>query len=100
MKLMDMFIRKQDVILREIHGLYYLIDIKCNYNSDGHSIPTLNDVGKTIWESLEVPAQIDDIVEKITKLFDVSNVPKNEIRTDIENYILMLIQMGYVTNVR
>lgn len=99
-KFMDVFIRNQDVVLREVHSLYYLVDIKCNYNSNGHSIPALNEVGKAIWESLSTPTKIDDIINKIKKLFDVTNISESEVKSDVENYISTLIKMRYVTNVR
>lgn len=98
--ILDIFVSNQNIVLRKIHSLYYLVDIKCNYNSEGHAIPALNEVGKAIWESLAEPTKIDAVVKKIIELFDVSSVSESEIKSDVVNYISMLIKMGYVTNVR
>ncbi len=97
---MDTFVRNQDIVLRKVHSLYYLVDIKCNYNREGHAIPALNEVAKAIWESLAEPTKIDDVVKKIKELFDVSYVSESEIKSDVLNYISMLTKMGYITNVR
>ncbi len=96
---MDKFVRNQNVVLRKIHSLYYLVDIKCNYNNGSHSIPALNEVGKVIWEALSEPVKIDNIVDEVIKTFDVSQISENEIKSDVENYISILIKMRYVTNV-
>jgi len=97
---MDKFVRNQDIVLRKVHSLYYLVDVKCNYSSKGHSIPALNEVGKVIWESLANPTKIDNIVKEIITLFDVSKISESEIKADVESYILLLTKMRYVTNVR
>lgn len=96
---MDKFVRNQDIVLRKVHSLFYLVDIKCNYNSEGHSIPALNEVGKVIWESLKKPTEIDDIVKEIIKFFDVSNISESEIKSDVENYLSILLKMEFITNV-
>ena len=95
----EKFIRKQDVVLRDIHSTYYLVDIKCNYRNDYHRLPVLDEVGKLIWESLSCPLSLEDIVKIIKASFNVTNVSENELRSDISEYIFMLSSLGYVKNV-
>ncbi len=96
---MDVIKRNNNIVLRNIHSLYYLVDIKCNYNNESHSIPTLNEVGKVIWESIEKPTKLDDVVKKVITSFDISGININDIKSDVIEYISLLIKMGYVENV-
>lgn len=93
------YVAKPDVILRDIHSTYYLVDIKCNYRNDYHQLPVLDNVGKVIWEAITSPLSIEDIVKRVKAAFDVSNVSDTELRSDVSDYLLMLSSLGYVKNV-
>lgn len=96
---MNRYVRNPNVVLRKIHSLYYLIDIKSNYRRDTHALPTLNEVGKVIWEMLDAPTDANAIKQKIKELFDVSSLPDGTVEADVDNYISALKDMGYVKNV-
>lgn len=96
---MQRYVHSENVILREIHSVYYLIDIKCNYNSYSHTLPTLNEVGVAIWNAIASPATIEDIMKVLKETFDVSEVSDDEVEKDINEYISLLNKMGYVSYV-
>ncbi len=77
-----MFRKKEGIVLRKIHGLYYLIDIKCNYTDDKCYLYETNEIGAFLWENLdrfpgagalahELWGQITDEVEEEVILADV-----------------------------
>lgn len=96
---MERFIRKPDVVLRDIHSTYYLVDIKCNYRNDHHRLPVLDEVGKVIWETISSPSSIEDIVNQVKSSFDVADVSDSELRSDACEYLTALNSLGYIKNV-
>ena len=57
--------KNKNIVLREIHDSYFLIDITQNYLSDVCSIYEVNEIGKFIWESLETLVPIS-VAEEIS----------------------------------
>ena len=95
----EKYVAKPDVVLRDIHSTYYLVDIKCNYRNDYHRLPVIDEVGKVIWEALSSPMTIEDIAKRVKATFDITNVQESELRSDISEYLAMLSAIGYVKNV-
>ena len=96
----EKYIRKPDIVLRDIHSTYYLVDIKCNYRNDYHRLPVVDEVGKVIWESLLNPLSVEEIIERVKASFDVAGVTESELHSDVSDYLLMLSSLGYVKNVQ
>lgn len=96
---MRQYVRNKNVVLRKIHSAYYLVDIKSNYNCYSHTLPALNEVGAVIWDTIASPATIEDIVEALKRIFDMSAVSDDEVESDVKEYISILSKMGYVSYV-
>ena len=75
--------RRDGYVLREIMGEYLLIPVSMR---DGASsqVATLNEGGKFLWELLERERSIDELVEEMTREYDVST---DEARTDILEFV-------------
>lgn len=53
----------------------------------------LDEVGELVWESINGEKSINDIIDKVSRAYDVD---KSDIRQDIEDFINDLIQKNLV----
>lgn len=89
--------RRDGYVLREIMGEYILIPVSMK-NGASSQVATLNEGGKFLWELLERERSIDELVEEMTREYDVS---AEEARTDILEFVNHLkINSLLITEVR
>lgn len=50
--------KREGIVNRKIHDLFYLIDIRANYTQDKCILYQMNEIGNFIWDNLEIA---DDI---------------------------------------
>lgn len=84
---------------RNIHGAFYLIDIRDNYLDDKCRLYEINEVGDVIWNILdsssEEESQIDCIVKYIIDLI-VDDVSYYVIKNDVESFIGSISKEGFL----
>lgn len=88
-------VRREDVILRQIHGAYLLVDITDKYQDDSCSIYELNEVGSVIWNYVDGVKTIRDIAMLLHEMItdDVSLV---DIEGDVSAFLQDLSSLGFV----
>lgn len=83
---------KSDFILRQIAGKNVVLPIgMATVNFDG--MMTLNNSGVMLWKTLEQGATRDELVDVLTKEYDVSN---EEAGKDVDEFIAALQQTGCI----
>lgn len=84
------FKRKQDVIAAGLHDEMVMMDIeKGKYF-------TLNPVGTVIWNLLETPYSLEDLVERLMEEFEVDLA---QCRQETEDYLQNLLKAGLVEKI-
>jgi len=53
----------------------------------------LNEFGVDIWNQLEQPADIDEIIEKLKEFYDIEQI---EIRYEIDQFLKLLQSKGFI----
>lgn len=88
-------IKKDGIILRHIHGTYFLIDVKCNYLNDKCYLYELNEIGAFIWENIDKYNTVLRLAHYLHSQI-VGDVEIEEIASDIESYINALENEGFI----
>ncbi len=86
------FIQDQGVVTRQIAGETVLVPIRSGA-ADLDFIYTSNDMGTTIWESLDGEKSVDQIVETVCREYDV---PAEEATQDVMDFLSALETAGLV----
>ena len=91
--------RNENVVERNIHGAFYLINIQDNYLDDKCRLYEMNEMGSVIWNIIDVSSeeksQIDYIVRYIIGLI-VDEVSFDDIRKDVESFIDSISKEGFL----
>ena len=87
--------RKRNIVLRDIHGSYYLINIKGNYLDEKCRIYEINEIGKYIWDNIDSIMNILGIVNRLSQEIE-EDVDRNIIETDVRNFIGVLMKEGFL----
>ena len=88
---------RDGVVERNIHGIFFLIDIKDNYLDDKCSLYELNEMGHVVWSSIPKyrDNQIQRIADDIEKM--ISDKVANEIiQNDVKGYLATLANKGFL----
>jgi len=89
-------IRKKDgIVFRKIHGLFYLIDIKCNYTDDKCFFYELNEIGAYLWNSIDTFNTIESLAHNLYEQI-VDDVDEAVIIADVQEYMSVLENEGFV----
>lgn len=96
--MIDMYKRNERIVLRKCGDFHFLIDPHCSYNREDEDILQLDEIGVLIWEFIDTPRNIDEIVsiildnimdEKTKSLISV-------ISEDVTAFLKQLIDAGYI----
>lgn len=90
-----MYERCKNIVLRNIHDTYFLIDITDNYMDDECVLNETNEVGVIIWRMLSKPIEIDEVVHELKKQLN-GEIKDDILHSDIEEYIQYLLQLGFI----
>ena len=88
-------VKREDVILRQIHGAYLLVDIRDKYLDDSCSIYELNDMGAIIWNQVDGVKATRDIANILQEMI-VDDIPLNTIEKDVTDFIQDLSSLGFI----
>lgn len=91
------FKRNRNIVLRNIHGAHFLIDITDNYQDDKCVIYELNEIGKFIWENID-GNNVKKLSEKL-KILIVDDIEYEIIYNDIFEYVNVLLKDNFIQNV-
>jgi hypothetical protein len=86
------YARRNDVIARCVAGEYLLVPIRNNL-ADMNAIYALKGTGGHIWDVLEGPRSVDDLVAAVVHRFEVS---EETARLDVSSFLEDLLGRGLV----
>lgn len=90
--------RNENIVKREIHDTYFLIDITQNYLENTCSLYEINDIGLFIWDQLNHSNTIITIAENLYNAIE-DDVAFEDILSDVEDYINILKKENFVVEV-
>lgn len=90
-----MYIQNENIVSRKIHDAIFLIDITDNYNNSECTLMEIDEMGLYIWSMLDSVTSIDEVAKKI-KAALVDDVEYEQIYDDVKEFILVLVEQGYV----
>lgn len=95
-----LYIQKDNIILRDIDGVYVLIDItKRNYSHKNYFL-SINEVGKCIWSFISKKKSIHEITKFIMELLaDDEDIDYNQVYIDTKEFLEYLINEDYLLGV-
>ncbi len=93
-----MFIKNDNIVLRKIHGSFFLIDISDNYLEDKCSIFEINEIGKFIWDSMDEYNTIEELVSTLQNVID-DEIPYEELYSDVSEYMNDIVDKKFVLEV-
>lgn len=91
------FKRNKNIVLRNIHDAYFLIDITDNYQDDKCVIYELNEIGSFIWKNIE-GNDVEGISKKLKDLI-VNDIEYEVIYNDVIEYMKVLLNDNFIRNV-
>lgn len=89
-------LKKRDgIVCRKIHDLFYLIDIKCNYYDDKCYLYELNEVGAFLWNCIDEYNTVALLTRRLLAEI-IDDVDEKIVEADVEQYIQNLMLEGFV----
>ena len=93
-----MLVKNNNIVLRSIHGSYFLIDITDNYKGDKCALYEINETGKFLWDGLDKT----DSLKTLTTLFKaalIDEIPYEVLFDDVSDFINDLKDKHFVLEV-
>lgn len=87
--------RNPDIVLRKVHGSYFLIDIADNYSGDKCSIYEVNQTGVFIWDNIDGNREIDDLVALLSDAI-TDDIDRRVLRSDVDEFTSDLLARSFV----
>ncbi len=94
---MKTFTTNKNIVCRNIHGSYFLIDITDNYSDDNCRLFEINEIGFIIWNGLKTfkSNQIENITNDIlSRLID--DINPQVIQKDVSDFISLLQKKNFI----
>lgn len=88
------FKRNENIVLRNIHDTYFLIDITDNYQGDKCVIYEINEIGKFIWENID-GKYVEDVVKKLHSII-IEKIEYQVIYNDVLQYVNILLEKNFI----
>jgi len=94
------YFKNDDVVLRDIHSMFFLINIKKKYFDGNQMLIKINEVGVQIWNVVDEHHEFEFICDRIIKLYSIpySEIPL--IKNDVSEFCNNLVKLGYLKNGR
>lgn len=82
-----LFVQKKDVVLRNIDGLFFLVDITKKDYADNSFMICINEMGKFIWDCLKQTCSMEELTKSIINSLVGDDPEFNEIYNDTKDFI-------------
>lgn len=90
---------REGIILRDIAGIYFLIDIHKKNCYDLQKIDTVNEIGKEVFGIImnQKNITLDEIIDKLTaKIINYTPDMREKISNDISKFVEQMVDKGYI----
>ena len=88
-------IKNQEIVERNIHGTYFLVDLKQNYLDEKCYIYELNEMGHYIWNNIDLFPSVESFVSKLQSEL-VDQIPFETLLKDVYEFINCLSEEGFL----
>lgn len=89
-------IKKNDnIVARQIHGTFFLIDISDNYSNNKCALYEINETGMFIWNNINGLHKLDDIATLLKNAI-LDDVDYRVISDDVADFINALVIKHFV----
>lgn len=88
------FIRNKNIVLRNIHDTYFLIDITDNYQDDKCVIYEINEIGKFIWENINEKT-VEDVAKELHSII-IEEIEYQVVYNDVLEYVNILLEKNFI----
>lgn len=88
-------LKNKNIVSREIHSSYFLIDITDNYAHDKCALYEINETGKFIWDHIDDTRSICDLVAKLQAAI-IDEVDYQVLYDDVSEFVDTLIAKNFV----
>lgn len=92
---MQKYRRKTDIVLRPIHGTWFLINIADNYKNDTCALHEVNETGAFLWKHLESPGTVNGLAHELSEAI-IDDVDESIILQDVSDYLSSLLELGFL----
>lgn len=87
--------KNENIVLRNIHGSCFLIDISDKYQGDKCSMYEINETGEFIWNSISDGKEISNVADELAAAI-IDEVDYELVLSDVTEYIRDLCGKGFV----
>ena len=94
------YFRNNDVVLRDIHSMYFLINVREKYFEGNQALIKINEVGVQIWTVIAECHEFELICNKIIRLYSIPFSELQTVKNDIREFCHNLVELGYLKNDR
>jgi len=91
-------LRNDKVVLRSIHGSFFLIDTADNYSGDKCALYEINEIGAFLWRHIDGKNSVEDLVALLQSAIE-DDIPDDILRQDITEYLIDLKAHGFINEV-
>lgn len=87
--------KRESIVLRRIHGTYFLIDISDNYSNNKCSLYEINETGEFLWNEMDKKRTIKELAVSLKEAI-IDEVDFKIIYDDVLDYINTLYENKFV----
>ena len=91
-----MITKNENIVLRRIHGLHFLIDITANFQDEKCELYEIDTIGAFIWESLNDLHTSQEIALCLKEAL-TDDISTDVLLSDVNDFIYSLKAQGYIT---
>ena len=90
--------KNENVVIRDVHGSTFLIDISDNYSGDKCALYEINETGKFLWNNVETYNSIEALTDLLQQEI-IDEVPYEILLNDVTDFIADLEAKQFVLEV-
>ena len=87
--------RNADIILRPIHGSYFLINISDNYSNNKCNLYEINETGAFLWNQIDKAPSVNALICELQKVL-IDDVPMETLQHDVSEFVDDLMAREFV----
>jgi len=93
-----MLFKNENIVLRTVHGSFFLIDISDNYSGDKCSLFEINETGMFLWNKLDEDKFVDSLTLSLQRAI-IDEVSYDVLFNDVADYIEELKSKNFIMEV-
>lgn len=90
-----MYDKNSNIVCRDIHGSFFLIDITDNFADNVCSLYEMNEIGKFIWDNISNNTALE--IAKLLKGTITDDIPLDDLLNDVSEYLNTLEANGFIS---